>query len=119
MFAHDLRTGVSRTRNLVVATLHQQLSARKEFVVSGMVRVEVRANEIVDVVRSQSVGSKPVYDIICREHFQLEIQRWLRTRWVIHETVRISAINKNVHTVVRLNKVARHRHAQGPSTGLP
>jgi len=112
VFAHDLRTRVSRTRNLVVAALDHQFGARKEFVVSCMVRVEVRANEIVDIVGLQANGSKLIHDIIFRAHFQLEIQRSLRTWRVIDETVRVSGIDENVRAVIALNKVSRHRHTQ-------
>jgi len=47
MFAHDLRTGVSRVRNLVVAALDDQFGARKEFVVSGVIMVDVRSDQKV------------------------------------------------------------------------
>jgi hypothetical protein len=50
MFADNLRAGVSRPCDFVVAALHQQFSPRKEFMVPGVVRIEVRANKKVNVV---------------------------------------------------------------------
>ena len=83
-----------RLRPLVVAALDHQFGSGKELVVSCLVRVEVRANQIVDLVGLRSNGGKPVHDIICRAHFELEVQRFSRTRWVVVETVRVSAIDR-------------------------
>jgi hypothetical protein len=45
VFTDDLRTGEPRPRDFVVAALHQQFGPRNEFMVSGVVRVEMRASD--------------------------------------------------------------------------
>ena len=111
VFTDDLRTWVPRPRDFVVAALHQQFGPRKEFMVSGVVRVEMRADQKVNIVWLQPDGGESVEHVIFRVHFYLQTHRGLRSWRMFYEAPGKSRINQNVRPVVGLNQISRHGNA--------